>query len=302
MTNLFLRMLANIFHREALGAGLVQVGLGVTIFLFISIIYLTNFPIILLLFMILVSVIPFLGSIPQSWTLSIYSRQVLHALINLVIVSKLYSLLSYWYFILNCKLTLKGFKVFTICIGLLFLLYLISARYLLYLKFECLPIPFWLYMVFYLSSFSLILRGITTLALFLIPYVMYVYPHKEQLLQMGPEMPSDIPPVPPSTPVVAPVEKRFGGFYNRHTHYHQYANTPPEMPRSLFHKNFGYGIACAGVCLSVFACVQYYKSANAAVISANETRRAADIAARQAGLITDDMFYERHPKDRPPKK
>lgn len=268
------------------------------IFILISTISLINFPIILLLFMIVISIIPFLGSIPQSWSLSIYSRQVMHSLIDVVIVSRLYELLSYWYFFLNHKLTLRGFKVVTIVLGLLFLSYLSAARYILYLKFESLPIPYWVYLIFYLSSVGLLLRGFTTLTWFLVPYVMFTYKPNPPIFNMGPEMPSEIPQVPP-TNSVAPIEKRFGGLYNKHIHYHQYPNTPPEIPKSFFQKNWGYGIACVGVCLSVFACVQYYKSANAAIEAAYEAKRSADISARQAGLITDDMYYKRHPKDKP---
>lgn len=282
---------------------LIQLGLGITILLLLSISYLTRFPILLVLFMILISIIPVLGSIPQSWSLSVYSKQLLNALINIIIVSKLYMLFSYWYFIVNCKLTLKGFKLLTIFVGLLFITYLVSARYLLYLKFESIPVPLWLYLIMFFSSFSIILRGMTSFVFFLVPYVMYVYPHREPLLQIGPEMPPEIPPSTPVLPPVIPaVEKRFGGFYNKHTHYHYYPNTPPEIPRSFFIRNFGYGIACAGLCLSAIACAQYYKSANAAVVAAYETRRAADIAARQAGLISEIDYYDRHPNDRPTKK
>jgi hypothetical protein len=123
-----------------------------SILVLLSVIYLTNFPIMLLLFIIVISIIPFLGCIPQSWSLSVYSRQVMHALINLVIVLGLYELLSYWYFFLNYKLTLRGFKVFTICVGLLFLSYLTSARYMLYLKFDTLLAICYLLSVLFWSS------------------------------------------------------------------------------------------------------------------------------------------------------
>lgn len=99
---------------------------------------------------------------------------------------------------------------------------------------------------------------------------MFTYRQYSDILNIEPKMSDDISPVPSTTPSVSSVEKRFGGLYNKHIYYHQYPNTLLEIPRSLFHRNFGYGIACAGFGLSLFVCVLYYKSANVASTAAYE--------------------------------
>lgn len=261
-----------------------------------AVIWLINFPIILLLFMILLSTVPFLAWIPSSWKLSQYSKPITNTFIDLFIGLGLYKYIYNWYQFLNCNLTLKGFKVLIVILALFFLFYLGLARYILYLKFELQIVPLWIYILFFIASIGLILRSITTFSMFIIPFMIYNYPHHLAILHSGPEMPTEIPPS-PSASTEPPTKKYFGGLYNRHIHHH-YPNTP-EIPRSFFQRNLGFGVACAGLCLSTFACYQYYKSANAAVTSALEAKRAADIAARQAGLITDDQYYKRHPSDKP---
>lgn len=255
----------------------------------ISSFYLFKSALLLLLLMIFVSLIPIFNLIlPNIKFLHNHNTLIIEHYISFLTKS---GLLKYFYFVYhfwyNC-LTLKGFKFFTVLLGMSFLYNLIVVRYIFYLKIANQIIPFYFYFLYLLGILCLFLRFITNFSTFIIPFVFLNYP------KYGHIMLTEIPDIEdlknkPRTPLYP----QYRGLFNYHNHKHNY---PPEFPRSVFSNNFNRFCLVSGLCLSTYACYHYRLQALAAIKAADAAVRAADAAEVQAGLMTKDDFQRRHPK------
>lgn len=257
----------------------------------------------LLLSMILLSSIMALGSVPANWRISFYTKGFLG---NVILFLLKTGNLKYFFFIYEfwhgC-LTFKGFKGFTIILHSLTLFHLIVVRYLVYLRMEHLPISITLQFLYALGCFFVFLRFITNFSFFIIHYTFSTYPeYAEIMLTEIPDTPN-VGTKPPSAGNPNPVndsnkasKPQFRGWFNFHNHHHHYPSKPPS---TNFYRNCGLGFAAIGLGFSAYACYNYRLSALAAIDQANAAIEQADVAKVQAGLITKEEYYKRHPKDKP---
>jgi len=202
---------------------------------------------------------------------------ILEAVIHLLYVLGMLQVFYLWFDFLARKLTPKGFRIFTIFISLLFLIYIIATRYIFVLRLEQTSIPLPWILLFIVGSIGLLLRSITSFTLFLIPFVYIQFPvYYEKVYMEIPELPEERA----NTPTPNPNRPYYGGAFNRHTHHHHY---PPHLPvpETKFYRNAGIGIACLGLCLSGFACWQAAKTANAAQVQAHAGERQAQAVEKQ---------------------
>jgi hypothetical protein len=257
----------------------------------IIIIIISRYPLIILLLMIFFSLIPGLHvmSFVSYCHISDKSKQIIDNLLKICYISGLLNIAFNYYTWLNSTITYYYFKIYCIMISSVFLSYIFTARYILYLKINVLIVPWYITLFYCLTTLGLCLRGVTSFSWFIIPFVYNFYPHYGLLL--APPLDNDMPPS--SSP--ADNSPRYGGFFSRHNHNHYYAPLPP---KSHFYKNCGLTIGVIGAGCSLFACYTYHKAANAAIMAAFEARRQADAAAVSAGVITKETYYERHPTDR----
>ena len=262
-------------------------------------------PFLILLTIIFFSIIPclhFLSFFPIG-KVSNKSKLLIDNILNLLYLIGFLETTYFYYNFLNNYLTLKIYKIYIVFISVWFLSYILMAKYVLYLKINNIIIPWYIILFYLVASFGLLIRGLTSFSWSVIPIIFYYYPRYGRLLCPPLETESDIP----SNSGVSSGGNNYGGFFPRHyhNHHHNYFH-PPMPPKSNFYRNCGLLVGTAGVCLSSFACYTYHKSANAAVAAAVEARRQADAAVRQAdaaalssGAISKEVYYSRHPGDRP---
>ena len=261
-------------------------------------------PFLLLLFMIFVGSTPALALVPNKWRAATYTQQFLHMIIYFLLQSRT---LKYFFFIYELWygcLTDKGFKVFAFLLHLLIFFYMIVTRYIIYFRIEHIPISVNLQILYTLGCFFLFLRFITNFSFFIIPYTFLHYPQYAQILLTEiPDMP-DMPDVetnprntnPPSntkppSDLPKPFFHRLFSFHKHQHQHHHHHNYPPHIPRSNFYRNCGLGLATVTVGLSAYACYYYQLSAHAAL-------KQNDLTAYQAGLISKEEYYKRHPQDK----
>ena len=255
----------------------------ITMFLFVISIILLRSPLILLMSLFILSCMPLLSLFPRNWPLYPFIGVCLESIIFFFSKTKMLNWFFFIYQFWFSILTLKAFKVFTVLLGSFFIYYIIIARYIFYYKVSNIPIPSYLYFLYFLGIVLLFIRGLTNFSAFLIPFVFSNYP------RYGEIMLSEIPDISELKDKPQPQVLQFRGWFTYHKHKHFY---PPEMPRSSFIRYIG--VTCVFVSLGFtgYACYNYRISALAAV-------RSADIAAVNAGLISKDEYYVRHPGDCP---
>lgn len=240
----------------------------------------------LLILIATLSTTPYLLLIPKRYSGLI--SDILEVLVKAFYHFGVLKPLFYLYTFLNTSISFRKYKIMTLFFGIILLSFILLNRYLFFLKLEHQHISLGYLLLYLILLVGVCIRVLFNYSFFIIPLTFTRFPHIGILLTG--DMP-DIPEIPVSKPSgTTPIT--YKGWFTKHTHHHNYYY-PPEIPRSYFTRNVGLGIGGIGLCLTGFACYQYYRSANAAILAANATVRAADAAEVSAGLRSKESYYNK---------
>lgn len=279
---------------------------------------------ILLLFFILwmafIQALAALAALQTQWFIYIDIKPLLNFLINYLHRAKVLKLFYFIHYFWYEILTFRGYKFFTILLGVAYLYYLIISRCVLSYKLNLLPVPSYLLFLYIIGLFFLYIRFISNFSNFIIPYVFTHSPHLGEMLLTDIPNVEDIPNKPePETSSSARSRHRF------RPRFSNYSPRPPKQPPELPpHQTLGwarrFSLIFAGGTLivgSVGCMFGYYQllearkateeahkaalaaqtAAEAAVTGSKAAVKANDLQAYQAKLITKEEYYRRHPED-----
>lgn len=247
------------------------------VFLLISIKFLSS-PFLILIMIIILAGIQGLSLFRFNSRLFTISTFILNKSLHLLSVTGLLQLCYFIYDFFNGMLSDRYHKIIMLYLGICFLIFLIINKYIMFLRIEHQSIPFLLYLI-YIIFFSLFtLRFFINFSLFIIPHTFNTESCYSHLLLVEVHSVEDTASK-PNKPLY------FGRFLNRNNHYHEHFYYG--IPRSNLIRNIGIGIGLSSLGLGVYACVQYKRSADAAV-------RSADAAEVAAGLRSVESYKEKH--------
>lgn len=279
------------FHTETSLRKRSFVLLGMLLLLTAITVIVTKSALCLLILIGALSTTPYLLLIPKRY--SGLTTDILEVLVKAFYHFGVLKPLFYLYTFLNTSISFRKYKIITLFFGIILLSFILLNRYLFFLKLEHQHISLGYLLLYLILLVGVCIRVLFNYSFFIIPLTFTRFPHIGLLLTG--DMP-DIPEIPVSKPSsTTPIT--YKGWFTKHVHHHNYYY-PPEIPRSYFTRNVGLGIGGIGLCLTGFACYQYYRSANAAILAADAAVKANNLNALSQGIITREEYFKRHPEDK----